>query len=91
MRTFCRSTVGKVKIVNCPLQYYFLAVWLNIIVTISDNGRVCVSTEQDRGLDQLSLALRRQREVGLTIQEEVEEQNCKNDLGLPRNDQYNHL
>ena len=37
----------------------------------------CVISEQDRGLDQLSHALRRQREVGLTIQGEVEEQNGK--------------
>lgn len=55
---------------------------------------VCVSTEQDRGLDQLSLALRRQREVGLAIQEEVEEQNGKDNPSLLRNpshNEYNHL
>ena len=39
---------------------------------------VCfVIPEQDRGLDQLSQALRRQREVGLAIQDEVVEQNGK--------------
>ena len=36
--------------------------------------------EQDRGLDQLSHALRRQRDIGLAIQGEVEEQN-----GEPQN------
>jgi syntaxin 8 len=34
-----------------------------------------VIAEQDRGLDQLSQALRRQREVGLAINDEVEDQN----------------
>jgi hypothetical protein len=34
-----------------------------------------IIAEQDRGLDQLSHALRRQREVGLAIQDEVVEQN----------------
>ncbi|CAI8051245.1 hypothetical protein GBAR_LOCUS28062, partial [Geodia barretti] len=36
---------------------------------------VLVSSEQDQGLDQLSQALRRQREVGLVIQDEVVDQN----------------
>ena len=47
------------------------------MLNVSKNGAVCFLTEQDRGLDQLSLALRRQREVGLAIQDEVEDQNGK--------------
>ena len=50
-------------------------------MTVIVQFRICKCTlcvyiiEQDRGLDQLSLALRRQREVGLAIQDDVEEQN----------------
>ena len=59
---------------------------LNIIVFTTSNTYdrclcvcvcVLVSSEQDQGLDQLSQALRRQREVGLVIQDEVVDQNCK--------------
>ena len=44
---------------------------------------MCGHAEQDKGLDQLSLALRRQAEVGLTIQGEVDDQNCKRSVHIP--------
>lgn len=50
---------------------------------------IIIIIEQDRGLEAISAALRRQQKVGLAIQDEVSEHNGKN-LKKPKNKVTTH-